>query len=283
MRPQYWIWTELLCGSRPMILLFFPFHAQPRCIYLHIVPPNGRSSGFILFIRSSLRLELINKSSTPLGCNNNGAEGSSSAVWLLQMIQSSLDGSPIIPPMTRPWFCVSICCKEASIINSLIVTHWLCVDQWDNSLIYAQDLWPNCGYCLLAKCFSIFSLEYESNMIISSYNKYTLSLCEWHDFCCPHEYVCKWLVCVLGGSGSWITEWKASEWWRNINAGRYRWAKQPPASSVTCGVLLPQPRGGRAKLPSAGRMFESHPREKGEKPPLQSPNTETRAPANTRH
>lgn len=41
-----------------------------------------------------------------------------------------------------------------------------------------------------------------------------------------------------GGSGSWFTEWKASEWWRNINAGRYRWAKQPPASSVTCGVCF---------------------------------------------
>lgn len=55
------------------------------------------------------------------------------------------------------------------------------------------------------------------------------------------------------------------------------------ASSFLCDLwcLLPQPRGGRAKLLPAGRLFESHPREKGEKPPLQSPSTETRAPAET--
>lgn len=64
-------------------------------------------------------------------------------------------------------------------------------------------------------------------------------VCIWEDewktwFFIAHIHVCVIFLCV----GSWFTEWKASEWWRNINAGRYRWAKQPPASSVTCGVCF---------------------------------------------
>lgn len=81
-------------------------------------------------------------------------------------------------------------------------------------------------------------------MILSSSNKYTQHwVCMSDTICyCSNAFVCVWLfvcwcVCV-GGSGSWFTEWKASERWRKISAGRYRWAKQRPASSVTCGVCF---------------------------------------------
>lgn len=76
-------------------------------------------------------------------------------------------------------------------------------------------------------------------MLISSWNTHSaLSLYLGRRrsdmiFCCSHFFFPRGL-CV----GSWFTEWKASKWWRNINAGRYRWAKQPPASSVTCGVCF---------------------------------------------
>lgn len=95
--------------------------------------------------------------------------------------------------------------------------------------------------------------------------------------------VCVWGGGVrLGGFRELIYEMKG-QW---VMAKNKRWSLplSQAASSFLCDLwcLLPQPKGGRAKLLSTGRMFESHPREKGEKPPLQSPNTETRAPAKTR-
>lgn len=99
-----------------------------------------------------------------------------------------------------------------------------------------------------------------------------MRVCDFLFIFFPQGFVCRELI--YGMKGQWVMA-KYKRWSLPLSQA---------ASSFLCDLwcLLPLPKGGRAKLLSTGRTFESHPREKGEKPPLHSPNTETRASAKTR-